>query len=73
VRRIQSLITFAVLLAGLACISFVSGQGVKAQAAESLNSLRGRAEKGDAEAQFSLALRYDGGRGVLQDYAEAAR
>jgi TPR repeat protein len=31
------------------------------------------AERGDASAQFMLALRYDSGRGVPQDHAEAAK
>src|SRR5512141_958677 len=31
------------------------------------------AEKGDAEAQFILGYLYDGGKGVPQDYAEAAK
>jgi len=63
----------AVLLAGLACLSFVDGQEAEAPAPEWLNSLRGRAEKGDAKAQARLGSMYAVGRGVPQDYAEAAR
>ena len=33
----------------------------------------GRAEKGNAKAQFDLGLKYDTGEGVRQDYAEAAK
>jgi TPR repeat protein len=32
-----------------------------------------QAEKGDAKAQFVLGLKYDTGKGVPQDYAEAAK
>jgi TPR repeat protein len=32
-----------------------------------------RAEKGDAKAQFVLGLKYENGKGVPQDYAEAAK
>jgi TPR repeat protein len=63
----------ALLLAGLACLSCGSGQKAKAPAPESLESLRGRAEKGDAEAQWLLGIAYDEGDGVAQDYAEAVR
>jgi len=63
----------ATLLAGLACLSFVSGQQTKAPASESPESLRGRAEKGDAEAQFNLGFMYHFGQGVTPDYAEALR
>ena len=63
----------ALLLAGLACLSFVFGQEPKAPAGESLESLRVRGEKGDAAAQNSLGTVYYEGRGVARDYAEAAR
>ena len=42
-------------------------------AEQALADLRARAEQGDADAQYTLALRYDYGEGVPQDYAEAAR
>jgi TPR repeat protein len=35
--------------------------------------LRARAEQGDADAQFSLGVRYANGRGVAEDEAEAVR
>ena len=41
--------------------------------AEVVISERGAAERGDASAQFKLALRYDVGEGVPQDYAEAVK
>ena len=41
--------------------------------AEVVISERGAAERGDASAQFKLALRYDFGEGVPQDYAEAVK
>jgi TPR repeat protein len=70
--RIRALKThgLTLLLARLACLSYVSGQETKAPASESLNSLRGRAEKGDARAQFNLGLKH--GAGVPKDFAEAA-
>ena len=40
---------------------------------EVVRSERGAAERGDASAQFKLALRYDVGQGVPQDYAEAVK
>ena len=42
-------------------------------AEQALADLRARAEQGDADAQYTLALRYDYGEGVPQDYAEAVR
>jgi len=41
--------------------------------AEDVKSERRAAERGDASAQFKLALRYDIGEGVPQDYAEAVK
>jgi hypothetical protein len=41
--------------------------------ADELSELRERAEQGDAEAQFNLGIRYDNGRGVLEDDKEAAK
>lgn len=41
--------------------------------AEVVKSERRAAEQGDASAQFKLALRYDVGHGVPQDYAEAVK
>ena len=35
--------------------------------AKALAELRGRAEKGEADAQFNLGLMYDTGRGVAKD------
>ena len=41
--------------------------------AEEIELLRRAADNGDAQAQFRLALMYDGGHGVVQDQAQAAR
>lgn len=73
--RIKALRSYGlvILLATLSCLSDVSGQEAKAPAPESLNSLRARAEKGDASAQFKLGFMYDVGKGVPQDHTEAVR
>jgi hypothetical protein len=41
--------------------------------ADAFKELQSRAQKGDVAAQFDLALNYDRGEGVPQDYAEAAK
>ena len=41
--------------------------------AASVEEVRARAERGDAEAEYSLARRYYKGTGVQQDYGEAVR
>ena len=56
----------AVLLALLVCVP------VEAQTPE-IDTLRARAEQGDAAAQYSLGYLYDYGYGVPQDDAEAVR
>ncbi|MCR5259241.1 MAG: sel1 repeat family protein [Desulfovibrio sp.] len=40
---------------------------------ETIAALKTQAETGNAEAQYSLDMRYDEGEGVPQDYAEARR
>jgi TPR repeat protein len=72
-RIIHILIALGLLLAGLACLSFVSGQEIKTLAEEYVESLRGRAEKGDASAQYDLGAMYFHGPSVPQNYAEAVR
>src|SRR5438876_377180 len=70
----------------LVCIVAVSGASIawwlhkrnavewkKVSDAASLSRLRKAAEQGDAKAQFDLAVMYYKGRGLPQDYAEAAR
>ena len=61
----------------VAVLSFsVLGPPVQAQdnpSAQELADLRARAEAGDADAQLSLGLMYQWGRGVIQDGAEAVR
>ena len=39
--------------------------------AQDYAAVLGSAEQGDATAQYNLAVMYDGGRGVLQDYVQA--
>ena len=63
----------ALLLAGLACLSFICGQETKAPTRESRSSLRERAEKGDVSVQVVLGSFYENGIGGPQDYAEAVR
>jgi hypothetical protein len=41
--------------------------------AESLKTLRARAEQGEAVTQYNLGVRYNNGEGVARDYAEAVR
>ncbi len=61
---------FVAVVAVLAALGV--GAPVQAQTPE-IDALRVRAEAGDAEAQLDLGFRYDIGRGVPQDYVEAAR
>jgi hypothetical protein len=62
-----------VLIAGLVCLAVGSGQEAKAPASESLDSLRGRAEKGSIGAVLELGVMHEIGLGVRRDYAEAVR
>jgi hypothetical protein len=65
-RRIAKFLSVAILVAAFSA-------SISAQQ-ESIEELRARAEAGgDAAAQYNLGLMYDNGRGVPQDYAEAAR
>src|SRR5207245_11134921 len=68
----------------LVCIVAVSGASIawwlhkrnavkKVSDAASLSRVRKAAEQGEAKAQFDLAGMYYKGRGLPQDYAEAAR
>ncbi len=54
-------------------IQRTSAHGIFVPNAEEVKSERRAAERGDASIQFKLALRYDVGQGVPQDYAEAAK
>lgn len=49
------------------------GRFVTAPNAEDVRRDRRAAERGDASAQFRMALRYDRGAGVSQDYAESVK
>jgi len=71
--RVMTRHGLALLVAGLSCLSYSSGQETKAAVSESLEALRERAEQGDAGAQASLAYLYYRGQGVPQDHAEAFR
>jgi TPR repeat protein len=71
--RISKRHVLGTLLAGLACFSFAFEQETKAHAAETLDSLRARAEKGSVGAQLKLGVMYETGQGVRRDYTEAAR
>jgi len=62
-RLFRVILSAAAMLAVMACSS---------PSSEKDNVFR-RAEKGDANAQFVLGLKYDTGKGVRQDYAEAAK
>jgi uncharacterized protein len=62
-----------ILLLSLSCLLWSFGRASKAPSAKSLKSLRERAQRGDAIAQFLLGVKYDLGQGVVQDVAEAAR
>ena len=50
-----------------------SSPGMAVAEDELLTQLRHLAEQGDAQAQNELGTRYDGGNGVLQDFAEAVK
>ncbi len=63
----------SLFLAALLCASDSYGQTTAVPAERSKPTLRERALKGDAEAQFNLGKMYEGGRGGLKkDYAQAA-
>lgn len=64
-----------ILLLSLSCLLWSFGRKSKAPTptAKSPKSLRERAKRGDAIAQFLLGVKYDLGQGVVQDVAEAAR
>ena len=52
---------------------YADGQGVEHDNAEAVRWYRKAADQGNANAQFSLGVKYDNGQGVPQDYAEAIR
>ena len=74
-RRLAAVLSvFLVLAAGDARAGFDEGLAAyeRGDYATALRELRPLAEQ-DAAAQFLLGLMYDEGRGVSQDYAEAAK
>lgn len=71
--RMRTLVALTVLIGvlGLACPSDSTAQGTPT--AQEVQSLRARAEQGDALAQFSLGVLYDMGQVVPQDHVEACK
>ena len=57
----------------LALVALVAASLGAQQRTPEVEELRARAEQGDATAQFNLAVMYHKGKGVPQDYAEAAK
>ena len=58
----------ALIFASVFVLLFTCQTGTSA---EDLDTLRERAEQGDADAQFGLGFMYEVGQGVPQDYARA--
>ena len=70
--RSQFIRTWAVL-ALLVLASGAWAQSSPATATRSIATLKVKAESGDASAQWTLAFLYEAGRGVPQDYQQAAK
>jgi TPR repeat protein len=58
--------------AALACVIVLAGAGL-VRGQDAIEDLTRRAQAGDVQAQFRLAVAYDGGRGVLRDFEEARK
>src|SRR6185503_62643 len=70
----RSHLTSLVVVLALSCLSIVGEGQEKADDAKSdVNEVRGKAEKGDAQAQFDLGRMYDEGKSVEQDSTEATK
>jgi TPR repeat protein len=52
---------------------FANGRGVAQDYEEAVRLYRLAAAQGDADAQYSLGVKFEDGRGVAQDRAEAIR
>ena len=63
----------AALVAVLILLSCSGAVAWAESESESIQSIQAQAEQGDAEAQFNLGVAHDNGRGIPQDYAEAAK
>ncbi|MGA8201693.1 MAG: hypothetical protein WB814_16620, partial [Candidatus Sulfotelmatobacter sp.] len=72
--KIAALVSCVILICGAAITwHLVRARADQRKLAEDANVYRARAEQGDAEAQLKVARMYYYGKGVPQDYAEAAR
>lgn len=72
--KIAALVSCVILICGAAITwHLVKARADQRKLAEDANVYRARAEQGDAEAQLKVARMYYYGKGVPQDYAEAAR
>ncbi len=60
------------LLVSSVAVVHLAGQQTKADQ-KPIEELKAKAEAGDAESQVDLGLRYEQGKGVAKDQAEAAR
>src|SRR5258708_2360035 len=68
------------IAASVTCIAAICGAAIlwpvykhKTNERKLAEAARERADQGDAQAQYSLGVRYAHGQGVRQDHAEAAR
>ena len=71
-RGIAAVVVVLGLLVGLYVLSLPEIPETATTVDMELESLRQRAEQGDADAQYNLGFVYDTGLGVPQDYTEAA-
>ena len=76
IKKIQTLLTTAVLLFGMGGSSFADfNDGFdaynKGDYKTAFNEWKSLAEQGDADAQDKLGLMYENGRGTLKDYKES--
>ena len=67
-KRIFSIYVFLLML-GVAAAQ----QSTNNVASNTIEETKAKAEKGDAEAQYSLGVRYDNGDGVAKDEIEAVK
>ncbi len=70
-RGLFVLVVFSVLFFG-GCLPVSQKAELTSNAAESVEQIRAKAEQGLAEAQFNLGVMYYEGKGVAQDYNQAA-
>src|SRR5436189_2260502 len=67
-----SRLMFALLLASSVAVVQLAGQQTKADQ-KPIEEVKAKAEAGNAESQVELGLRYEQGRGVAKDQAEAVK